>query len=66
MKENSEAAKSHRRKEQHRKLLAKRPIAEKLAIAAKLHDVQERLAPAREANKAKRATGKVEIRIKTA
>ena len=66
MKENSEAAKSHRRKEQQRKLLAKRPVAEKLAIAAKLRDVQEKLAPARAANKAKRAAGKVEIRIKTA
>jgi len=66
MKKNSEAAKSDRRKEQQRKLLAKRPVAEKLAIAAKLRDVQEKLAPARSANKAKRATGKVEIRIKTA
>ena len=66
MKENSKVAKSHRRKEQQRKLLAKRPVAEKLAIAAKLRDVQEKLAPARAANKAKRATGKVEIRIKTA
>jgi len=66
MKENSEAAKSHRRKELQRKVRAKRPIAEKLAIAAKLRDVQQALAPARAANKAKRAADKIEIRIKTA
>ena len=66
MKENPETAKSHRRKELQRKLRAKRPIAEKLAIAAKLHDVQEKLAPARAANKAKRTGGQIEIRIKTA
>ena len=66
MKENSQAAKSHRRKEQQRKLRARRPIAEKLLIATKLRDVQEKLAPARAANKAKRAAGEIEIRIKTA
>lgn len=66
MKESPDAAKSHRRKEQQRKLLAKQPVAEKLAIAAKLRDAQEALAPTRAANKAKRAAGKVEIRIKTA
>lgn len=66
MKENSDAAKSHRRKEQQRKLLAKRPIAEKLATAVKLRDAQQALAPTRAANKAKRAAGKVEITIKTA
>ena len=66
MKEDSEVAKFYRRKEQQRKARAKRPIAEKLAIASRLRDVQEKLAPARAANKAKRASGKIEIRIKTA
>lgn len=66
MRENSEAPKSHRRKEQQRKVRAKRPIAEKLAIAAKLRDLQQALAPTRAANKAKRAAGQIEIRIKTA
>jgi hypothetical protein len=66
MKENSQAAKNYRKKDQQRKLRAKQPVAEKLAIAAKLRDVQEKLAPARAANKAKRAAGKIEIRIKTA
>ena len=66
MKEHSEIAKLYRRKEEQRKARAKRPVSEKLAIASRLRDVQEKLAPARAANKAKRATGKVEIRTKTA
>lgn len=43
----------------------KRTIAEKMAVAEQLRDLQRALAPIREANKAKRAAGKVEIRIKT-
>ena len=66
MKEGAEISKLYRRKEQQRKARAKRPVSEKLAIASRLRDVQEKLAPARAANKAKRAAGKVEIRIKTA
>ena len=66
MKENSEIAEFYRQKEQQRKARAKRPVAEKLAVAAKLRDLQEKLAPARAANKAKRAAGKIQIRIKTA
>jgi predicted RNA-binding Zn ribbon-like protein len=66
MKENSEVAKFYRQKDQQRKARAKRPVAEKLAVATKLRDVQQKLAPARVANKAKRAAGKIEIRIKTA
>jgi hypothetical protein len=65
MKEDSEVSKLYRRKEQQRKARAKRPVSEKLAIASRLRDVQERLAPARAANKARCAAGKVEIRIKT-
>lgn len=56
----------YRRLEEGKKAYAKLPIAEKLAIAEKLRIVREKLAPARAANKAKRAAGKVEIRIKTA
>jgi hypothetical protein len=44
---------------------SKRTIAEKMAVAERLRDLQRALAPIRAANKAKRATGKVEIRIKT-
>jgi hypothetical protein len=66
MKEDSEVSKLYRRKEQQRKTRAKRPVSEKLAIASRLRDVQDKLAPARAANKARRAAGKVEIRIKTA
>jgi hypothetical protein len=43
----------YRRKEQNRKLRAKRPIAEKLAIAEELRDLQKALAPLREANRLK-------------
>ena len=66
MKDSSEAAKFYQEKAQQRKARAKRPVSEKLAVAAKLRDVQQRLAPARAANKAKRAAGKIQIRIKTA
>ncbi len=65
MKEDSEVSNLYRRKEQQRKARSKRPISEKLAIASRLRNVQEKLAPARAANKARRAAGKVEIRIKT-
>ena len=54
-----------REMEERRKLRAKRPIAEKLAIAERLRDLQKALAPVRAANKANRAKGDVEIRIKT-
>ena len=66
VKEDSQITEFYRRKEEHRKARAKQPISEKLEIASRLREVQEKLAPARAANKAKRAAGKVEIRIKTA
>ena len=43
----------------------KRTVAEKLAVAERLRDLQRALAPVRAANRAKRAAGKIEIRIKT-
>jgi len=65
MKENSEIAELYRQKEQQRKARAKRPVSEKLAVAAKLRDIQEKLAPTRAANKAKREADKMKFRIKT-
>jgi hypothetical protein len=55
----------YREMEERRKMRAKRPIAEKLAITERLRDLQKALAPVRAANKAKRAAGEVQIRIKT-
>lgn len=52
--------------EERKKGHAIQPIFQKLAIVARLRKAQKLLAPARAANKAKRAAGKVEIRIKTA
>ena len=44
---------------------SKRTVAEKLAVAERLRDLQRALAPVRSANRAKRAGRKVEIRFKT-
>src|SRR6266699_2195227 len=52
----------YRRKEEQRKINAKLPIAEKMAIAARLHEVQEKLAPIREANKVKRRSDRTRIK----
>jgi hypothetical protein len=54
-----------RQMEERRRHRAKRSIPEKLAVAEELRDLQRALAPVRAANKAKRAAGKIEIRIKT-
>lgn len=54
-----------RAKEARRKRLANLPFEEKIAIVKELQEVSRALKPMREANKAKRAAGKVEIRIKT-
>jgi len=43
----------------------KRTVAEKLAVAERLRDLQTALAPVRAANRAKRAAGKVKLRFKT-
>jgi hypothetical protein len=52
--------------EEGRKAYASLTLAEKRAIAARLRDAMEKLAPVRAANKAKRAAGLIKIRIKTA
>jgi hypothetical protein len=49
--------------EEGKQAYARLPVAEKLAIAARLRDVQERLGPVRAANRAKRFTRKVKIKI---
>ena len=54
-----------RAKEARRKRLANLPFEEKIAIVKELQEVSRALKPMRAANKAKRAAGKVEIRIKT-
>jgi len=64
MNKEDEVAKLYRQMEDRRKLRAKRPISEKLAVAERLRDLQKALAPIRAANK-KRVTDDVEIRIKT-
>ncbi len=56
---------SENNKRAERSKPAKRTIAEKLIVAEQLRDLQRALAPLRDANRAKRAAGKVEIRIKT-
>jgi hypothetical protein len=50
--------------EEGKKDYARLPIAEKLAITARLRDLQEKLAPIRAANKAKRAHRKVNIPVR--
>jgi len=52
----------YRRKEEQRKINAKLPIAEKMAIVARLHEVQEKLAPIREANRVKRRSDRTRIK----
>jgi hypothetical protein len=66
MKTYFDSTKLYRQMEERKKRYAIQPIFHKLAVIARLRDAQETLAPIRAANKAKRAAGKTEIRIKTA
>ena len=66
MKKYPDSTEFYRRKEVNRKAEAKRPLAEKMAIVAKLRDAEKTLTPVRAANKAKRAAKQIKIRIKTA
>ena len=54
-----------RAKDERRKRLAKLPFEEKIVIVKKLQSVSRSLQPLREANRAKRASEPVEIKIKT-
>lgn len=58
MKKYPDVTELYRRKEAHRKSAAKRPVPEKMAIASRLREAQERLAPTRAVNKAKRSASK--------
>ena len=64
MKKYPDVSELYKRKEAHRKNEAKRSISEKLAIASKLRDVQDKLAPTRAANKSKRSLRKVSIPVR--
>ena len=63
MKKYPDVTELYKRKEAHRKNEAKRSISEKIAIASKLREVQDKLVPIRAANKAKRSHRKVNIRV---
>jgi len=54
-----------RAKDERRKRLARLSFEEKIMIVKKLQEVSRSLQPLRAANKAKRATEAVEIKIKT-
>jgi hypothetical protein len=58
MKKYPDVSELYKRKEAHRKNEAKRSISEKLEIASKLRDVQDKLAPIRAVNKSKRSLRK--------
>jgi hypothetical protein len=64
MKKYPDVTELYKRKEEHRKSEAKRAISEKMAIASRLREVHDKLAPIRAANKAKRAHRKVNIPIR--
>jgi len=55
----------YRRKQAHRKHEAKRPVSEKMATVVRLRDFERALESVRRANRAKRATKEISIRIKT-
>ena len=66
IKKYPDATEFYRRKEIGRKAEAERPVAEKMATVTKLRDLEKSLAPIRAANKARRASKQIQIRIKTA
>lgn len=64
MKKYPDVSELYKRKEANRKNEARRSISEKLAIASKLREIQEKLAPLRAANKAARSRRKITVRVK--
>jgi hypothetical protein len=64
MKKYPDVSELYKRKEAHRKNEAKRSISEKMDIASKLREVQDKLAPVRAANKSARARRKLTIRVR--
>jgi len=63
MKKYPDVTELHKRKEAHRTNEAKRSILEKMAIASRLREVQDQLAPLRAANKAGRSHRRVNIKV---
>ena len=65
MKKYPDVTELYKRKEANRKNEAKRSISEKMAIASRLREVQDKLAPIRAANKARRALRKANIPVRS-
>jgi hypothetical protein len=64
MKKYPDVSELYKRKEAHRKNEANRSISEKMDIASKLREVQDKLAPVRAANKSARSRRKLTIRVR--
>ncbi len=64
MKKYPDVAELYKRKEAHRKKEARLSISEKMVIASRLREVQDKLAPIRAANKSRQSVRKVTIRVK--
>jgi hypothetical protein len=64
MKKYPDVSELYKRKEGHRQKEARRSVSEKMVIAAKLREVQDKLAPVRAANKAARSHRRITIRVK--
>jgi hypothetical protein len=64
MKKYPDVTEIYKRKEAHRKNEARQSISEKMAIASRLREVQDKLAPIRTANKSRRSRRKVSFPVK--
>jgi hypothetical protein len=64
MKKYPDVAELYKRKEAHRVNEARLSISEKMVIASRLREVQDKLAPIRAANKSQRSLRKVTIPVK--
>ena len=64
MKKYPDVTELYKRKKAHREIEAKRSISEKMAIASRLREVQDKLAPVRTANKATRSHRRVNIKVR--
>jgi len=63
--QDSDPIEIYQRKQAHRKQEARRPVSEKMATVVRLRDFERALENIRKANRAKRATKEIKIRIKT-
>lgn len=64
-KEYPDLTEFYRRKEAGRKVEARRPVSEKMAVVARLREFERSLANVRKVNKEKRAAKQIRINIKT-